>query len=190
MVASATGIVSVDTMKKELRFPENADYHDDLVERHIKAAVSFAVSQTKLPLVDVTETISVARPKSAETALVIRKSHIKRIIEFKYWSLTEHLWDEPVGVIEPDDLGRLEQVCTMAALYPPSGEWPEVLSGSKFRIKLCRGLLAADIPEEVKQAIILIAREFYDGRTHEEVKNNTSYMAMLNRHKLYYREDQ
>ena len=129
MAATATEILSLDALKRELRIAADEHDHDDLLVGQIGSAVAFVGRFLRAPLVDTAETHRCARPGD-ERPLALRADAVQSMSAVRYWSAGAALREAPDGTIAVADLGRRVQVGRSFCVWPPADGWPEVETGS------------------------------------------------------------
>ena len=173
MATNALDIVSLATMKDELRIPATEVDHDVLLTGQIAAAVSFVSRFLRVPLVDLAVTFRCSRPSYAAAPIVLSSAGVRSISSVKYWTAAGSLREEPNGSIAVGTLGRLVEYCGFV-IYPPAAGWPLVLDGSVIEIGVTRG---QDTPEALRAAVILCVRQFYDG--YRRIRPTEAFYAMV-----------
>ena len=173
MATNALDIVSLATMKDELRIPATEVDHDVLLTGQIAAAVSFVSRFLRVPLVDLAVTFRCSRPSYAAAPIVLSSAGVRSISSVKYWTAAGSLREEPNGSIAVGTLGRQVEYCGYV-IYPPAGGWPLVLDNSLIEIGVTRG---QDAPEALRAAVILCVRQFYDG--YRRIRPTEAFYAMV-----------
>ena len=173
MAATALDIVSLATMKSELRIPAAEPDHDVLLTGQIAAAVSFVSRFLRVPLVDLAVTFRCSRPSYAAAPIVLSSAGVRSVSSVKYWTAAGSLREEPNGSIAVGTLGRMVEYCGFA-IYPPAGGWPLVLDNSLIEIGVTRG---QDTPEALRAAVILCVRQFYDG--YRRIRPTEAFFALI-----------
>ena len=173
MATNALDIVSLATMKDELRIPATEVDHDVLLTGQIAAAVSFVSRFLRVPLVDLAVTFRCSRPSYAAAPIVLSSAGVRSISSVKYWTAAGSLREEPNGSIAVGTLGRQVEYCGYV-IYPPAGGWPLVLDNSLIEIGVTRG---QDTPEALRAAVILCVRQFYDG--YRRIRPTEAFFAMV-----------
>jgi hypothetical protein len=161
VAATALDVLSVDSMKRELRIPGEDDQHDDLLGAQIGSAVSFVGRHLRAPLTDSVERHRCNSP-GTDRPLAIRADHVQGMAAIRYWPAGRALREEP-DTIAVADLGRRAQVAERFCIYPPADGWPEVEAGSLLEVDLTRSITLTARTTALRQAVILACRQLYDG---------------------------
>ena len=156
MAATATDVVTLDEVKSYLGL-SSATEHDVMLERQIQAACEFVSEHLGRYVLDVPieESISITSLKDP----VLTKQ-----IDIKAGSVSLLTWTNPANVtIEPDleitDLGRITERALGTYIYPKS-EWKKT---GQYFIRMTVGLKEDKIPSAIKESIVLVVRQLYDG---------------------------
>ena len=173
MATNALDIVSLATMKSELRIPASEPEHDVLLTRQIASAVSFVSKHLRAPLLDRAEVFRSSRPSDAATPIVLPTGSVRSVGSVKYWTAGGAIREAPDGAIDVDTLGRLVALSGFQ-IYPPAAGWPLVLGGSLIEIMLTRGM---DAPEALRAATVLCVRQLYDG--YREIRPTEAFYALM-----------
>ena len=177
MATNSLDVVSLATMRSELRIPD--DSHDALLIGQINSAVSFVSEQIRAPLLDRAEGFRCRRPADSYP-IVIPSNNVRRVSSVKYWSDAGNLNAYPDGSIGVSTLGRLEQDRSGFAIYPPTAGWPEVLPNSLIEILVVRGMNA---PAALGAAVILCVRQLYDG--YRQIRPTEAFSALIDPFRLH-----
>ena len=162
MAASATDVVTLADLKRELRLDPADASQDDVLTLHIEDAVSYVAAYVAAPLVDREAVEWMERPAPAEP-LLLHRQHVKAV-GVRYWSAAGALRSEPDGQIAPADLGRITPVGRVyTEVWPPAAGWPAVHDGSRLRVAATIGLDLDAASKGIRQAVICYARGRYDG---------------------------
>ena len=181
MATDALAIVSLATMKSELRIPLAETEHDTLLTGQIKGAVSFVSRHLRAPLLDRVEVFRSARPGDSMAPIVLPTGSVRYVGSVKYWTPGRALRDAPDGTIDVDTLGRVVALRGFQ-MYPPADGWPLVLGGSEIEITLTRGM---DTPPPLRAAVVLCVRQLYDG--YREIRPTEAFWALLGQYRAYTR---
>ena len=177
MAASVTDIISLDEMKTELRLPTDIHDHDGMITSQMKAAASFLSRYISVPLIDVTE-IVYGKPKKSDMPIPIEARALKEVSRIRYWSENGALRTDPTESVDTNDIGRIDSKDEPWNLvYPPASGWPDRLENSLFELQVVRGIDIDDETEALKQALVLLVRQLYDG-FHEFTATN-AVMALI-----------
>lgn len=166
MAAAATDILSLADAKLQLRI--DGDDHDSLVTTAIGAAVSHVSAVTRLPLVDHSKTIYRAPPASSDAVMTIEDAYLKTITEWTYITPDQNMQADRAGTITIADLGRIEtDMHGYTHIQPPVAGWPDMSNRYGVRpttqkIVYTRGYTPAAHEDRIKQAVILVMRDFYE----------------------------
>lgn len=156
---------TLSEVKAELRFPvpDMESEHDVMLTRQIAAAVNFVSELTGVPLLTRTDRVYVTPPAASGNPVTIATKHVQAVSGIRYWATGSTLAEEPGGVIGVPTLGRRGYGSDKRRffIYPPSTDWPEVLSHSRLEIDLER--VADPTPEALAAAVIEGVRQLYDG---------------------------
>ena len=182
MAANALDIVSLATMKSELRIPAAEVDHDTLLTGQIAAAVSFVSRFLRVPLVDLAVTFRCSRPSYAAAPIVLSSAGVRSVSSVKYWTAAGSLREAPNGTVAVGTLGRQVDYCGFV-IYPPAAGWPLVLDNSLIEIGVTRG---QDAPEALRAAVILCVRQFYDG--YRRIRPTEAFYALLKPFQSYRAE--
>lgn len=182
MATNALDIVSLATMRSELRIPD--DSHDALLLGQINSAVSFVSEPLRAPLLDRAEGFRCRRPADSYP-IVIPSKGVRRVSSVKYWTADGNLNAYPDGSIDVSTLGRLEESGSGFAIYPPTAGWPEVLASSQIEILVIRGMNA---PAALQAAVVLCVRQLYNG--YREIRATEAFWALIDPFRTYaFQED-
>ena len=179
MAASALDILPLDLMRKELRIPDGVSTQDDLLERQIESAVSYCQVSLRAPLVDVTDAYRL-EPAKGMGELVFAAPEMKAVIQILYWTPSGSKIDDPDGVVLPADLGRIVKRrfdWQTHSISPPATGWPETLPGTLFELTLTRGIDIDAKTAALRQAVILLVRQLYDG--YRQIRSNEAFLRIL-----------
>ena len=179
MASNELDIVSLATMKDELRIPAAEVSHDGLLTGQIAAAVSFVSRHLRVPLLDRTEDFRCSRPSYAATPIILPTVGVRSVNSVKYWTPTGSLREDPGGTIAVATLGRLVNYCGFV-IYPPADGWPLVLDNSHIEIVVTRGM---DTPPALRSAVVLCVRQFYDG--YREIRPTQAFYALMRPYRSY-----
>ena len=185
MAETAIEVVTLETMRRELRISADDQSQDARITEKIGEAVDFVSERTGLPLLDVTETLYECPYGVDYSILPLRVRDVLSITEIKYWETTQKLREDPTGEVEVDTLGRLFATCEDESLgffvYPPADGWPTRLANSLFQVKVVRGL--ETIAPGIKSAVILATRQLFEG--FREVRPTNAMFTFMAPHVRY-----
>ena len=179
MAANALDIVSLATMKTELRIELAETSHDALLTGLIAASVSFVSRHLRVPLLDRTEGFRCSRPSYAATPIILPTTSVRTVSSIKYWTTGGSLREAPDGTVVVSTLGRQVEHGGYV-IYPPADGWPVVLDNSHIEIVVTRG---ATTPPALRSAVVLCARDFYDG--YREIRPNSAIYAIIRPFRSY-----
>ena len=179
MSLDALDVVSLATMKSELRIPAAETSHDVLLTGQIAAAVSFVSLHLRVPLLDRDETFRCSRPSYPAAPIVLATSGVRSVGSVLYWPVDGSLREAPGGTIAVGTLGRLVDYMGFV-IYPPADGWPLVLDNSLIEIVVTRG---QDTPEALRSAVILCVRQFYDG--YRRIRPTEAFYALMQPFRSY-----
>ena len=179
MATNALDVVSLATMKSELRIPAAEISHDVLLTGQIAAAVSFVSRHLRVPLLDRAEVFGCSRPSYAATPIILPTVGVRSVNSVKYWLPDGSLREAPGGTIAVDTLGRLVDHCGFV-IYPPADGWPVILANSLIEIVVTRGM---DTPPALRSAVVLCVRQFYDG--YREIRPTEAFYALMRPYRSY-----
>lgn len=171
--------LSVEALgEEELRLAKGGE-QVPMLARHITAAVRWAERATGRVLLARTKTLTLA-PVPASSPLVLGEVHSldepAAVQQVDYWTAepfsalpdTELARAKPggeVGDMEPD-VGWLEEYGDDEwRLWPRAAGWPR--DAKRYRVSLTQGLDPAK-HEDLSQAVVMVARAFYDGEINED----------------------
>ena len=177
MATTALDIVSLATMRSELRIPD--DSHDDLLLSQINSAVSFVSLHLRVPLLDRAEEFRCSQPSHSATPIILPTNAVRSVGSVKYWTADGSLREAPDGTIAVGTLGRLVDYMGFV-IYPPADGWPVVLDNSPIEIVVTRGMTT---PAALRSAVILCVRQFYDG--YREIRPNSAIYALIRPFRSY-----
>lgn len=137
-------------------------------------AVDFVARSTGLPLLREVKLLYGDRPDKSEDPIVFRGTWITGVSQIRYWTPgTTDPTGQPDGVIAANAIQRIitpssaqDPLQATFYMYPPAGGWPEILEGTYMIVYAVRELVIGidnDRYEDVKNAVVLMARHFYDG---------------------------
>ena len=173
MATNALDIVSLATMKSELRIELVETSHDTLLTGLIANAVSFVSRPLRVPLLDRAEGFRCSRPSDSATPIVLPTDGVRSVGSIRYWTATGSLRESPNGTIAVGTLGRLVARFGFD-IYPPADGWPVVLDNSLIEIVVTRGM---DTPAALRSAVVLCVRQLYDG--YREIRPTEAFDAMI-----------
>ena len=179
MAANALDIVSLATMKSELRIELDETAHDILLTGQIASAVSFVSLHLRVPLVDRAEEFRCSRPADSATPIILPTRGVRSVGSVKYWTADGSLREAPNGTIDVSTLGRLVDYMGFV-IYPPADGWPLVLGNSLIEIGVKRGMNA---PPALQSAIVLCVRQLYDG--YREIRPKEAFWALMQPFRSY-----
>ena len=165
MADSAIQVVSVAEAKRTLRVTDSDD--DTLITACIEAGVSYVMRRANIPLIDRTVEIEATRPAKVADPVCLWQRFIKSVDSVVYFETDDAFRDAPGGSIASADLGRVELAPLGTVVYPPADGWPAIKSSSKLEFTVTAGFDIDENSKALKQAVILAAREFYEG--HREI---------------------
>ena len=185
MADTALEIVSLDVIKTELRLggdtvESRAAFvdHDLLLTGHIQAAVGFVEDRVRLVLIDRTKTFSCPRPTKDDSPLCITSYGIKSIDAVRYWTGDDSLRDDPTGSIALATLGREGYYGSKVYyVWPPEDGWPKILENSALEIDSTLGLDSDGVPESLRQAVVVMVRQLYDG--YREMRPTDAFFSLV-----------
>ena len=179
MAVNALDIVSLATIKGELRIPATEGAHDTLLKGQIAAAVSFVSRHLRVPLLDRNEQFYCSRPSSSSAPIILSTDGVRSVVSVEYWTVGGALREAPGGSINVSTLGRLVEYCGYV-IYPPADGWPLILDNSVIEIVVTRG---QDTPEALRAAVILCVRQFYDG--YRRIRPTEAFYALVGPFRSY-----
>ena len=177
MATNALEVVSLATIRSELRIPDNS--HDALLLGQINSAVSFVSEPLRAPLLDRAEGFRCSRPADSYP-IVIPSANVRSISSIKYWTATGNLRLEPDGSIDVSTLGRLQESDGGFVIYPPAAGWPEVLADSLIEITVIRGM---NTPAALQAAVVLCVRQLYNG--YRDIRPTEAFWALIDPFRSY-----
>ena len=173
MATNALDIVSLATMKSELRIPAAETSHDVLLTGQIAAAVSFVSRAVRVPLLDRAEGFRCSRPTYSDIPICLPTDGVRSVGSVRYWTAGGSLREAPDGAIDVDTLGRLS-AHNCFEIYPPAAGWPLVLDKSLIEIVVTRGMTT---PPALRSAVVLCVRQLYDG--YREIRPTEAFYALM-----------
>jgi len=177
MATKPLDVVSLALMKQELRIGAREDSQDALLTDHIETGVGFVSDRIVAPLVEAGETVEAPR-RGPEQPLCVAGRYIKRITAIRYWTPSAALRTDPDGEVMTATLGRQRDRDHRARLvWPPALGWPELLPASCFEVEVVRGIDITTETRALAKAVILCARQLYDG--YDEIKPNALFWHMI-----------
>ena len=179
MASNELDIVSLATMKDELRIPAAEVSHDVLLTGQIASAVSFVSRHLRVPLLDRAEVFSCSRPSDSGNVAPRAGARIETVGSIRYWLPDGSLREAPGGTIAVGTLGRLVEYSGFV-IYPPADGWPVVLDNSHIEIVVTRGM---DTPPALRSAVVLCVRQFYDG--YREIRPTEAFYALMRPYRSY-----
>lgn len=176
MPETALGVLTLEDMKIELQIDNNRS--DARITRAIQAAVDDVSIRTDLPFVDEDVELEVRNALNKEP-VELKAWNLDAtdpIVSVRYWLTTDAFRIAPTGVIDVTTLGRVEggagrRNC-YPKLYPPEAGWPLMLADAPMLVTVKRSL--AEIKPIMKQAVILSARDFFEGQREAPARSATS----------------
>ena len=160
MAANALEIVSLAAMEQELQlgsFPVD-DPLTQQITNHIGAAVSMIDPLVRFSLIDTTDFIHLAIPYQEFSPMFKAYTLKPTTIQINYWENTEAPSGSPISLptgvinnVEVDSSGD-----PFHLLLPGTAGWPTGLTYPYIRVTYSTGIAANDIPQAIKQAVILL----------------------------------
>ena len=179
MAANALDIVSLATMKRELRIELTETDHDTLLTGQIASAVSFVSRHLHIPLVDLAVTFRCSRPADSATPIILPTRGVRAVGFVKYWTADGSLREAPDGTVALGTLGRTLESGGFV-IYPPADGWPLVLGNSQIEIVVTRG---QDTPPALRSAVVLCVRQLFDG--YREIRPKEAFFALMQPFRSY-----
>ena len=160
MASSATDILSLADAKHEFQVEDSDVSEDTRVGGIINQAVSLVGRLSGLPLVD--RSMEAFATLGGTTDPVLLPRHVKSIISVKYWESEDEVRAEPTHTVS-GTLGRMQAVEHKGTLlYPPADGWPAPYTG--VLLVTCNvGVDLDNTNEDIRTAVILVARQIYNG---------------------------
>ena len=166
MVATATDLCSLDRVRTELRLDPGDDEHDVMLVEHIGAAVAWVAKRVAYPIVDRDRTVGVYQPSNGHPLRLALRG-LKAVGDIRYW--TEHGDPEtlPDGHLAAPEATQVKPMPQGDGLFvlPPVGGWPSFYGSTPLEVDVTLGLTLGRHPNEaaLRQAVVLLVRELYDG---------------------------
>lgn len=155
------GIFSLSDMRREFRVPDVADVERDaVIQANFRAAAAWVMRASGVPILDQVKNIMIHIPFQADCPVRIEDTFVKEVTGIAYWTQEGNLSNEADGMIAPGRLSKLD-FRDRSFLYPPPEGWPSNPLSNGMEVTYTRGV--TDVSPELKQAIILMARNFYKG---------------------------
>ena len=160
MAVSATDILSLADAKHEFQVEDSDVSEDTRVGGIINQAVSLVGRISGLPLVD-REKGSFVIPNPL-AVVFFPFLHVKAVVSVKYWEDESEARTDPTHTVS-DTLGRTQIVPYKGTLiYPPANGWPGAYNG--VLLVTCNvGVDLDNTNEDIRTAVILVARQIYNG---------------------------
>ena len=177
MATDALAVVSLATMKSELRIGLSETDHDILLTDLIANAVSFVSAPLRAPLLDRAEGFRCWPPADSATPIVLPTDSVRSVGSVRYWTVNSALREAPDGKIDVGTLGRLiahRRLPRGFEIYPPADGWPVVLDNSPIEIVVTRGM---NTPPALRSAVVLCVRQLYDG--YRQIRPKEAFWAMI-----------
>lgn len=163
MAASSFDILGLDEARVQCRADEG-EAIDMLLEQAVRSAVDYVSTRTLFPLIDRDQTFN-EMPDAKDRPLRLRRLDVKKIRSIKFWTPDQEEREEPGGAVDLSTLGRRHEDKGRTVIWPPSGGWPDRLNETPFEVTVQVGYDLDDeneADEEIRQAIILMTRHFYE----------------------------
>ena len=168
MATTAIEILSLAEAKQQLWIDN--DSQDLQIILAIQSAVHYVSIMTGLPLI-VKQTIYPVCPPIDEKSpirlqfrfLRPQTNQPKGISSIQYWDPTKEKRDGPTIYIDVNTIGYIRNFNSLPVeVYPPDNGWPSVLEGTEFIFTINQEYTLNDEGDTVKQAVILMTRQFYE----------------------------
>ena len=167
MAANPTDILSVADAREQLRVGADAD---SLIATAIEQAVYYVATLTGLPLLDVQEDVYARIPVTEKSAAFLPVLDVMAVRTFQYWQNSQHLRESPNGSFDlSDDTAENYAVLRLddpgldyTPLWRSNADWPSFLPLSKVKVGVTRGIDLAGVHRPIKQAVILMMRQFFE----------------------------
>ena len=161
MATTALEILPLADAKTQLRILGTDD--DERITFCIEAAVGHVQHQANLPLLDVEDKFW-AYGVQRTYPITLPFSFVRSVDNVAYWGTGQMRREDPTGTVPVVDLGRMEVFDLKRALsvWPPDDGWPtDRLIEAPILFTVTRGV---DSNPRVLQALVLVVREFFEGR--------------------------
>lgn len=183
MTVSALDIISVDELKAEFTLPSTHTSEDSRFESFIRTAADRVAEDTGLALIDKVDDEYVDFPPNGSPMCIpvfdFHFDNQNAAHEIRYWDVNGNLNDLPNAVIHSNQVGRVVQLRKGIVLYN-SGDWPaDRLPGTRAVVVGTKGLQIDEIPNGIKDAMIIYARFMYTG----EREVPSAYYALIQPYK-------
>ncbi len=143
------------------------DQEDDLITRLIHAATDVAQSFTGRQIRLATVSLSLPRLPSGRDLLYLPRPQMNEVTVCNYYNPNENQIDLSSSIIAyPGDISAIEPSVNTT--------WPSVTSQRSFPVSVSYSagyLTTADVPELIKQAILLLVGHMYENREAVNVGN-------------------
>lgn len=150
-------------LKDSLRIPRTELDEDFTLNVQVAAAISFVERLTDRVFVNQTWSALAPIPSSQECFSARISSLITTSLNLIYWTPTDAVQDAATGSIDVSST-RVEYAQSVLVLFPPTTGWPQANPSYPYlRLSGTRGTDEAALEAGLKHAIILAAKEFYDG---------------------------
>lgn len=166
-MATAAEILPLRELKLHLRLPDDDDAPDAALATYTAAAIAEVESRTGIDLVDMP-----ASRRARVGRLDCRVSFVPEIDLRSPAALRAAAWQDREGrTLSPVDLSGVDLLRRSAddlgrgryAVVPPPGGWTTWPSPDWIEISFIVGTPAGDVPKSLKQAAILLVRDYWDG---------------------------
>lgn len=180
--APETEPVELEDVKAHLRIEHDLD--DDLLESYIKSAREQAESRLQRTII--TTTLEVVFPRFYDS-MPLRLGPVKEIVSVKYHDT------QGVEQTLPDTEYRLRARRLIAQLLPAHGkQFPATICDPEAVVVTYKAGMAddaADVPESIKQWIMLTVGQWYENReaavgSNLNVQADPFYMGLLDQHRV------
>ena len=168
MPTEATEVLTPDEARRQLRIspdtdpPNVNDPFTPIVASAINSAVSFVAEAADVPLLDVTDIYRVT-PVGNNHSLCVQLPFGTEVMSVKAWGAAQAYREEPSIDVPLAGLGRIVYQKKATYIYPPATGWPERRDNSPIRVAIKRSFTIGKNTEVLRQAIIVLMREFYNG---------------------------
>lgn len=188
-MAAALDVISLEELKQQFRIPEVDDSMNKALKQHVGASLGTVGEYAGLDILDRTREYRIAVPESVEGY-----ARFTLLLHGGRPRITSAAWIGPGGALTsvdpvselavPKAVDRYRRGWWTFTRSADGGLWPGWARDSALTVQAATGLAVEDVPPELKQAALEIARAYFDGEGLPEAEGRARELATGYRRKI------